>query len=156
MEPHPPKQPPSRNESHQQPVRSYPSQYQSYKSPPSDQQLYQNTFSQQTPSNLRTRSMKRPNQPSSCTSPPTQNGHPVSTQATFRFPPPSSQQDQSPQFPYPQSYWTTPPSGVGVYAGGVTVSSSTGAVRADTRLQTQVIHSSDANQADYWMDEVNF
>ena len=98
--------------------------------------------------------MKRPNQQSLGVSPP-QNGHLVTAQTTFRFPPPSSQQEQSPQFPYPQSYWTTPPPGVGVYTG---VSSSAGAVTADTRPQSRVINSSEshAHQADYWMDEVNY
>ena len=137
--PHPSNQPPMGGESHHQ-------SYQSYKSPPSYQQSHPSSFSQPTPSNLRTKAVKRPNQSSSYISPPTQNGNPVTTQATFRFPPPGSQQDQSPQFPYPQSYWTTPPPGVGVYAGGATVPSSTQAVRAGTRLQSQVINSSD------WMD----
>ena len=142
--------PSTRGQSQHQPIKSYPSQYQSYKSPVSYQQSYQNT----SPSSLRTKSVKRPNQQSQSVSPP-QNGHPVTARATFRFPPPSSHQEQSPQFLYPQSYWTTPPPGVGVYTG---VSSSAGSVTADTRPQSRVINSSEshAHQAGFWMDEVNY
>ena len=111
----------------------------------------QPSLSYPTNSDVRSKSVKRSNNshPSQIVTPPSNYQFPGTS---FSFPPPRQNKDQSPQFPYPQSYWTTPPPGVGVYTGGVTGDSA--AATTDTR--SQVIRSSETHQVDYWMDDVNY
>ena len=160
---------PSSNYSHQpsnstsafpyskQPSRTTPHYTQSYRqrSPPISRQSYQTSSSHNT--DYRSKPVKRLNtsNPSQVVTPtgPHQVPH-----SSFSFPPPRQNQNQSPQFPYPQSYWTTPPPGVGVYTGGAGGETGGSAVAgpgtADTR--SQVIQSSETKHVDYWMDEVNY
>ena len=142
----------------QQPSRTNTNYTQSYRqrSPPT--QSYQTNSSHHTNQDLRSKAVKRPNtfHPSQVVTPPGSKQFP---QTSFRFPPPRQNQSQSPQFPYPQSYWTTPPPGVEVCTGGAGGYSGGNAVAgpgiADTR--SRVTQSSDiVQQVDYWMEEMNY